>query len=63
MFSDNFTAHIISFSSNSSLSSFNIVFPDSRSSDTYMQSIIQQVKKLGDFFIHYDSKLYTVFGV
>ncbi|KAL2325702.1 hypothetical protein Fmac_024760 [Flemingia macrophylla] len=50
MSTNNLRAHIISFSSNSSLSSFNIVFPDSRSSDTYTQSIIQHVKELIDFY-------------
>lgn len=61
MFSDNFTAHIIIFPSNSSLSALNIVFPDSRSSDTYMQ-FVQHVKELDELIIHNDSKLHTVYN-
>ena len=61
MFSDNFTAHIIIFPSNSSLSALNIVLPDSRSSDTYMQ-FIQHVKVLDELIIHYDSMLHMAYN-
>jgi len=60
MFSDNFTAHITIFSSNSLVNALNIIFHDSKSSDTYMQ-FVHQVKEFNDLIIHYDPKLHTVY--
>lgn len=61
MFNSNFIAHIISFSSNSLHSSLNIVFPDSRNSDTYKQSTIKHVKEFTFIYLKYDFKHHTVY--